>query len=729
MSRRKYRSGAIGWLLGLSLFPVMAAAGDRLQFGPPEDWVRPITPASVPREASLAPYAVLNRSLQDYFTDGGSTLYTETLLRIQTPQGLEAAQPTLQWDPVTDTVTVNKALILRDGKVIDLLARGQTFIVMRRETALEKAMLDGELTAALQPDGVQAGDIVDFAYTVKRRIDLLQDRSETALSGAGSEVIGQRLYRFLWPDSKPMRWRLSDDLPPPDIVKHDGLTELTLNFTGYKKPDVPDQAPPRYRRLGVVQFSQFATWQEVSALMAPYYDRAATLSANSPLRDEVAKIAAMSDDPKVRAAAALNLVEEKVRYNAVHGDDAGFMPPQADLTWTRRWADCKGKTALLIALLRQLGITADPALVDLDAAKGDSMHERLPALALFDHIIVRATIGGKVYWLDGTGDADGDLDHLPPALEHWALPVTDAGEDLQPIITPVPAVPDTERVVRLDASAGLDAPASAHVEFIDRGSHAFAAEMTWRTMLPEEQDAMMRAYWKRTYPWIDIDSMSQSFEPETAEMHYVMDGTAHMKWSPSQDGQGRLYETDGYDLISDYKPVKRKPGPHADAPVVVDFPSYEHSSETIVLPDGGKGFSIAGETLDETLAGLELKRRMSIDGGVFTMEAGTRSLAPETPLAAAKAAEKRLETIADGQVFIEAQAGVADAATGARAASGSPAAGAGGDQSVVKGEDALWRDKDGVAAAGKKAALPAPGTAHLSTDDLAELYAGQRRKP
>ncbi len=83
------------------------------------------------------------------------------------------------------------------------------------------------------------------------------------------------------------------------------------------------------------------------------------------------------------------------------------MPARADETWQRRFGDCKGKTVLLLALLKELGIQAEPALVSLGG--GDGLDERLPSLGAFNHVIVRATIGGKVYWLDGTrtGDRSG----------------------------------------------------------------------------------------------------------------------------------------------------------------------------------------------------------------------------------------------------------------------------------------------------------------------------------
>jgi hypothetical protein len=706
-----------------------ARAGEHLQYGPAADWVRPIKPAAAAHEVAKADHAVTNRSIQVRYDDDATRIYSETLVRIQTARGLGAGRPTVEWDPVEETVTINKAELIRGGRVIDLLGRGQTFVTLRREADLEQAMINGELTAVLQPDGVEVGDTIDFAYTLTRHSDVLGHMSEDLWSDLGSDPVGHRDYRFSWPAAKPLHWRLSDDLPVPDIVTANGETELSLDMDHYDLPPTPDQAPGRYSRIGEIQVSQFETWPQVSAFMAPYYDQAARLAPDSPLKAEVARIRTLSQDPKVQAAAALHLVEQKVRYLHVTGSDDGFIPPPADLTWLRRWGDCKAKTALLTALLRELGIAAAPALVDI--GDGDGKDERLPALALFDHIIVRAVIDGQVYWLDGTDESDGTLDQIGMPNEKWALPLTGAGETLQPLIQPAPAVPLRERHIDLDASAGLDVPAKAHLEVIVRGAAALEANADWQEMQPEQADAKLRLYWRKLYPWIDIGSLDESFDPATAEMHFVMDGTAHMEWSQGKAGDPRFYETDGYEVVNAPKPPVRPKGLHDDAPVVVSgFPAYARSTETIRLPDGGKGFAIAGDAVDETLAGVALKRTFAIRDGIFSMETTTRTVAPEVPLAEALAAAGRQKALSESQVFLQSPGAIADSGgnAGAPAANGSPAAAVAGPAAVAAGTDALWATPFSRGKGGRQTALPEAGAAPVTTlDELVRLYSGYKR--
>jgi hypothetical protein len=59
---------------------------------------------------------------------------------------------------------------------------------------------------------------------------------------------------------------------------------------------------------------------------------------------------------------------------------------------------------MLLALMNELGIKAEPALVSL--TRGDDLNDRLPGLAVFDHVFVHTVIGRRDFWLDGTRSGD-----------------------------------------------------------------------------------------------------------------------------------------------------------------------------------------------------------------------------------------------------------------------------------------------------------------------------------
>ena len=316
-------------------------------------------------------------------------------------------------------------------------------------------MLDGTLTATIQPEGLQVGDVLEVNSTLKRHDPTLQGRTKSFNFLRSGGKAGEIHLRYVWPSSKPVRWRKTHDLPEPKVLKGSQQTELVFDLHDAEAPKPPERAPARYSFLAQMEVSEFRDWAEVSSVMAPLYEKAATLSPTSPLKAEAAKIAAQSADPRVRAAAALHLVQDRIRYLFLGMNLGAYTPADADVTWGRRFGDCKGKTAVLLALLKELGIEAEPAFVSLNATVADGLNSRLPAMELFNHVLVQARIEGKTYWLDGTRVGDGTLDQLTVPPYHWALPVQASGATLEKLEVAPLDQPNVERVIRLDARAGL----------------------------------------------------------------------------------------------------------------------------------------------------------------------------------------------------------------------------------------------------------------------------------
>jgi tetratricopeptide (TPR) repeat protein len=627
-----------------------ALAADQPRYEPPPAWAKPL---EIPRPpvGDSGSTRFLLEDVQDKFGPDGVDTYWELAERIEAPQGLaNVGNIAFDWNPDTETLLIHRLRILRGGQVIDLLADGQKFIVLRRENKLEYAMLDGTLTAAVEPEGLQVGDILDIAVGYEGRDPILRGRSDRIFN-LPTVATDRFVIRELLPSGETPHWRETAGLDKPKITTTPDGTELVIDMANAVRPKPPNGAPDRYMRPGRFEISQVGDWSEVSALMAPLYDRTAVLKPDSPLRREIAKIKAASDDPKVQAAAALRLVQEQVRYLFLGMNNGGYVPAPADLTWARRFGDCKGKTVLLLALLRELGIQAEPALVNTEF--GDGLDTRPAMASAFDHVMVRAEIGAKVYWLDGTRPADRTLDALEAPDFHWALPLTTAGATLEKLA--VPPYDAAQRVIalKLDASAGVSIPAPAHAELLLRGEEAIRERLKYAELNKADTEKSLRDYWAKEYDFIDIKKVDLAFDEATGEERFTMDGEAKMEWQDGRGYLGRRYETDGATLgwKADFS---RDPGPDQDAPFVVYYPDYTLNTETIVLPNAGKGFTIEGPDVDKLIAAREFKRTSKIDGGVFTMQASTRAVAPEFPAADAPAAKQDLLDMRNVTVFVRA---------------------------------------------------------------------------
>jgi tetratricopeptide (TPR) repeat protein/transglutaminase-like putative cysteine protease len=626
-----------------------AAAAEKLLQGPAPAWVKPAAAVKAGPPAPDGPpvsYLRLDRQLN--FGPDGDSAYQESVAQIRTTMGLsQAGTISLSWDPGRDTVTIHKLRIVREGQAIDVLAR-QSFTIIRREANLTE-IVDGRLTATLQPEDLRVGDVLEMAYTQTHLDPVLQGRTEFDANLGGLRGVGAFSLRAVWPSSERIAWRAGTGLGKPKVTQRGGMTELSVELKDPAPLKGPSGAPRRYWPTRELEFSEFASWAEVAAQMTPHFEKASTLAADSPLKAEAAKIRALSGDPKVRAAAALKLVQDQVRYLGLILADGGYTPVDADKTWARRFGECKAKTVLLIALLRELEIEAEPALVN--AFGGEGLDRQLPRMSAFNHVIVRATIGGKVYWMDGTRTGDAALDALRVPTHKWALPIRSQGSALVELVEPPRTAPDSETFIEVDATGGVEAPAPVRGEMIMRGDMGLWPGVMAANMPAADRDRMLKSMWAG-HPGIEVKTATATRDPATGESRMLMTGVAKLRWFQAPNGARWLFVPQG--SLGWRAEFKREPDEDAAAPFAVGYPSFVANRFAIKLPHRGEGFSAPAEDVDKTVAGRAFLRRTKIEGAVFTIETSVRAVAPEFPAAEAATAAEALTEMANARVVIQA---------------------------------------------------------------------------
>lgn len=622
-----------------------ANATETLNYGLPPAWaVSPAIPAPTP--ADERPVEVLVHDQQILVEPGKTTTYTEVALKIRTADGLAVGNVSIPWQPATDRVTVNKLQIRRDGETIDVLASGQKFTTMRREANLEAAMLDGQLTANIQPEDLQVGDILVLATTVEQSDPVLQDHIQLSFGNWGGLPIRQARARVVWPADLDLRYRFAGGLPNATERTEGKKKILELKLSDLEPLIPPKGAPNRFLMGRMVEGTNYRSWGQIGKLMEPLYKTAAAIPQSGPLRDEVEKIRRSTPDPLLRAGKALDLVQDRVRYVALLMGQGGYVPASAEETWSRRYGDCKAKTALLLALLHELDIDAHPVAVH--SSLGDAVTERLPLVAAFDHVLVRAQIAGKDYWLDGTRTGDGKLDAIPVPAFHWGLPLV-AGSKLVRIMPAPLTVPHSDQVIDIDASAGVHAPARVTIEERMRGDGAKAVNTLLTQASSSQREQIFRDYAKRFFDSIAVTDSSMQFDQQTGELQLSVKGDAKLEWD------GVWYRVPSSSLAFD-PDFDRQNGAFADAPLAVPHPQYNRSRVVMRLPPGFAEGQKLPTSVSETLAGVEYTRTAGLSGDVLTIEKSERTTGPEIAYEAGRAAERRLKALADDDVYLRVQA-------------------------------------------------------------------------
>lgn len=304
----------------------------------------------------------------------GQEQYIGYRIKILQSSALEIGNISIAWNPAAGFPTIHNIKVHRGEQVIDIL-KTSSFEILRREDQLETAKLDGTLTAVLRVPDLRVGDELEVGFTTRNNDPTLGNEDSGLLLLGPAPAPGRYQLKLSWDDDQKPNIKMSPDMV---AVAQQGERAIAFQFDNPGNLSPPKDAPARFQWQRVVEYSDFPDWTSVSRRLAPLFAKAASLPAGSALKLEAKRIAAGSPGKLARAAAALKLVQQDVRYIYVGLDRGNLTPATAEETWQRRYGDCKGKTALLLALLGEMGIEAAPVAVN-NSGTDDGLDERLPS--------------------------------------------------------------------------------------------------------------------------------------------------------------------------------------------------------------------------------------------------------------------------------------------------------------------------------------------------------------
>ncbi|GAA0727901.1 hypothetical protein GCM10009106_04370 [Sphingomonas japonica] len=618
------------------------------------EWVKPAPPIDLAKLPDDKPQFLIFDQ-QQRIEDGTVWRYLDSARAIGTAELLQQAGTiTLPWAPEHGDLTIHRVEILRGAETIDLLKDGDAFQVIQREKGLEQRMLDGELTATMAVKGLRIGDVLRVAFSTSTKDPALAGNVQTfvpLLTAPARAAFGRS--RVMWPEAVDLKLRAHVDGVVLTPTTADGFREVEVSMPLPKPLDMPGDAPVRFRPMPVIEATSFADWNAVSKVMAPLYATQGTIAPDSPIAAEVARIARATGDPRLRAGMALQTVQSEIRYLFRGMDGGNYVPQSPATTWTARYGDCKAKTLLLLAMLRALDIEAEAALVNTSI--GDALPRRLPSAGMFDHVIVRATIGGEDFWLDGTGTGARPEDIGDTLPFGHALPLRTAGSGLMPVAQRVPERAVGTIDVAYDQRAGIDFPAPFKLTLRVRGDSAAKLQEIGQQLTGEQLSEVVDVMAGKIVDTGTLYDETIRYDDQSGYAAVTVSGLAYPDWETI--GTSRRFTIDNGAGSFEFSPDRTRTA-WKSVPVLIGASGYQMMTTTVRLPEGGKGFGFEGDPARSvTLPGITFARTARIEDGSLTVEEVQTGAGGEVAAAAigrtrdavARAKARPLRIVAEGK--------------------------------------------------------------------------------
>jgi tetratricopeptide (TPR) repeat protein len=345
------------------------------------------------------------------------------------------SQPQITFNPAFQNVVLHNAHVVRDGRKLDRL-RDARVELMRRETQLEKLVIDGTETLLVVLSDIRVAEPVEIAYTIEGSNPIFEGRISHTLTSASDVPVDLLHHRLVVPAERKLQVRaLAGDAVPERSAE--GKHQV-LRLVRHHVPAVVQEqhTPPWFKLYPAWQVSEYESWTDVDAWAQRLFNPAQTVGPG--VRDQAQALRATGLTGRALIAETLRFVQDEVRYFSVSLGESSHKPKSAERTLGERLGDCKDKVVLLNALLAELGFDAKPALVSVYRNRGIASF--LPSSDHFDHVISRVEHDGRAWYLDATITGQGLTLEQRGHYAYGRALVVGAGAALADVAEPADAV-------------------------------------------------------------------------------------------------------------------------------------------------------------------------------------------------------------------------------------------------------------------------------------------------
>ncbi len=409
---------------------------DKFLIKPIDSWIHLKEQIDISADKNTsAPFTFILIDYQEKITDSSISTYKRTIEKIRDASRIEDASLIVyELQEHNNQVVFHNLTIIRNNKRINMLDP-EKIRVSQRELLLEKHITNNKITISMSIDDLRVGDIIDLQAT-----EVIQ-ASDHPVHGKyyhstfwlnWSCPVQQQTIRITNQSSKDIAIRncsIEEGVKKNELIKLSPNEEFTQSHRDLTQMLI-DDAAPHWLWVNFIQATTDTSWLKISAYLYHYYDNQGALENQIDLTEtpELTPSRNLEED----IINIIRFVQNEIRYKGENHGIFSHTPKKPQHTLDKRYGDCKDKSNLLIALLKQKGIEAHLVLVATDY--GHKIHQLNPSPLHFNHMIVHIVFNGKDFFFDPTIKKQaGDLEHSATLNYGHTLILLQDGCNLQKI--------------------------------------------------------------------------------------------------------------------------------------------------------------------------------------------------------------------------------------------------------------------------------------------------------
>ncbi|RXJ72287.1 transglutaminase [Veronia nyctiphanis] len=384
------------YVIVLAFFSAVTLADTPL-YSPTPDWVGPHSTLSIPETTPAGDRQYLLVETQLNLTTETPSQFKRIAFKALTAKGAKKATTlSIDFVPAHEVLSVHTVTVTRNGEIQNRQDKASIVVAsipQKRESHLyvQKQRLKLTLT------DVQQGDIIDYSYSITGKNPVYGNKYDQNIRVGWPVKVEQSTVRILVPEASNLVVNNTDQKAKGtfNFNQQDGITTYLYEERQGQYGHGESQQPLWYDPYPVLHVSNFQSWQDIVDWALPTFSLNGDRSTAAIASDIAARKA---DNKEAQIVEAIHYAQHRIQHLGKDHALDSHPPSNPDDVIHQGFGDNKEKALLMVALLRQIGVSATPALVS-DQWKG-ALRSRPVSTSSFDHVIVKIEHMGKAWWID-----------------------------------------------------------------------------------------------------------------------------------------------------------------------------------------------------------------------------------------------------------------------------------------------------------------------------------------
>ena len=370
--------------------------------------------------------------------EGLTTAHIQQIWRINSVQGAKSFAPrSVMYASMSETLCIVRAQVLKgDGRNVDAVVSADHPVV-----AKGTSMYFDSRSRDLRFGKLESGDVVEVEYYLLPATEVNPWGGYYARLDLFRDSLPTRLWRRVVIAPITMKLYAVEHELHPAMVRQVGdattrvweMREIRAQISEALSPGVSESGP--YLHVSTIgSMEEFGLWY--NGLLKP------ALKLDENLRAVVEQILARNLSTQGKVQAVYESVQRSTKYTAFEFGVHSYQPYPVSTVERRGFGDCKDKAAVIVALLRAVGVPAEFAMVRTRSA--GAVAPEAYSVQLFNHAV--AYVPELNLYVDGTAEHVA-LGELPPDDQGALAMTVDAEGKVTQRTVPFSA-PESDRMIR-----------------------------------------------------------------------------------------------------------------------------------------------------------------------------------------------------------------------------------------------------------------------------------------